>query len=44
MLKSKLVPTCIILLIVLALQGCGHKGPLYIAKKPTATDQTEQKK
>jgi len=40
----KFVLTSIMLLIVLALQGCGHKGPLYLPKKPTTPVQTEQKK
>ncbi len=44
MRNSKFVPTGIMLLIVFVLQGCGHKGPLYIPKKPTNPAQTEQKK
>ncbi|MDE2309771.1 MAG: lipoprotein [Betaproteobacteria bacterium] len=27
--------TGIMLLLTLALQGCGHKGPLYIPQPPT---------
>ena len=40
----KLALTGIMLLIVLVLQGCGHKGPLFLPKRPTTPAQTEQKK
>ena len=42
MRNSKFVVTGIILLMVLVLQGCGHKGPLFLPKNTPG--QTEQKK
>jgi predicted small lipoprotein YifL len=42
--KPKLVLPGIMLLMVLVLQGCGHKGPLFLPKNPTPPAQTEQKK
>jgi predicted small lipoprotein YifL len=42
--SSKLILTGIVLLVVLALQGCGHKGPLFLPKNPTPPAQSEQKK
>jgi len=44
MRNSKLVLMNIMLLIALVLQGCGHKGPLYMPKKPPQPAETEQKK
>ena len=44
MRNYKIVLTCIMLPVVLILQGCGHKGPLYLPKKPTTPVQAEQKK
>ena len=41
--NPKLILTGIILLMMLVLQGCGHKGPLYMPK-PTPAAQPEQKK
>ncbi|KAF0205439.1 MAG: hypothetical protein FD173_979 [Gallionellaceae bacterium] len=40
---SNLVQTSIMLLVVLALQGCGRKGPLYMPKNPAPPTQSEQK-
>jgi hypothetical protein len=42
MCNSKFVWAGIMLLMVLALQGCGRKGPLFIPKNPPP--QTEQAK
>jgi len=42
--NSKLVLGSIMLLTVLVLQGCGHKGPLYMPKNPAPPAQAEQKK
>ena len=44
MQNYKFVLTSIMLLIALILQGCGHKGALYLPKKPTTPAQAEQKK
>jgi predicted small lipoprotein YifL len=44
MQSSKLILTSIMLLMVLVLQGCGHKGPLFIPKNTTPPAQPEQKK
>ena len=41
--NPKLILTGIILLMMLVLQGCGHKGPLYMPK-PAPGGQPEQKK
>jgi predicted small lipoprotein YifL len=41
---SKLIHIGIMLLVVLVLQGCGHKGPLFIPKNTTPPAQPEQKK
>jgi predicted small lipoprotein YifL len=43
MRNSKLACVGIMLLIVLMLQGCGRKGPLYMPKTPPPT-QSEQAK
>jgi predicted small lipoprotein YifL len=32
---------CIMLLLTIFLQGCGRKGPLFLAPLPTATPQAE---
>ncbi|MFA5825579.1 MAG: lipoprotein [Gallionellaceae bacterium] len=40
---SNLILTGIMLLVVLALQGCGRKGPLYMPKNPAPPAQSEQK-
>lgn len=34
----------IMLLMLLLLQGCGRKGPLFIPKNPATPAQSEQKK
>ncbi len=34
----------IMMLMVLVLQGCGHKGPLYLPKKTATPAPAEQKK
>ncbi len=44
MRNSQFVPTSIMLLFVLVLQGCGHKGPLFLPKNTTPPAQSEQKK
>jgi predicted small lipoprotein YifL len=44
MRKSKFSLTGIMLLTVLLLQGCGHKGPLYLPKNPVPAPPTDQKK
>lgn len=33
-----------ILLLSILLQGCGHKGPLYLPQAPDASTQSDQKK
>ncbi len=40
---SNLVLASIMLLVVLALQGCGRKGALYMPKNPAPPAQSEQK-
>jgi predicted small lipoprotein YifL len=42
--SSKLIFACIMLLVMLVLQGCGHKGPLFLPKNTTQPAQSEQKK
>jgi predicted small lipoprotein YifL len=42
--NSKSLLTPIMLLAVLVLQGCGHKGPLFLPKNSTPPAQSEQKK
>jgi|GEM_PF-2808391 predicted small lipoprotein YifL len=44
MRNRKVVPLSIMLLMMLVLQGCGHKGPLFLPKNPASPAQTEQKK
>jgi predicted small lipoprotein YifL len=44
MRNPKFVLTSIMLLMMLILQGCGHKGPLYLPKNPAPAAQPEQKK
>jgi predicted small lipoprotein YifL len=44
MRNSKFVWASIMLLMVLVLQGCGRKGPLFMPKNPTPPIQSEQKK
>jgi len=44
MRNSKSILACFMLLVVLVLQGCGHKGPLFLPKNPTPPAQPEQKK
>lgn len=44
MRNSKFVWLSIMLLMALALQGCGHKGPLYMPKNPPTPPQSEQAK
>jgi predicted small lipoprotein YifL len=44
MRNSKLILTSIMLLMVLVLQGCGRKGPLFMPKNSTHPAQSEQKK
>jgi predicted small lipoprotein YifL len=44
MYSSKLILTGIMLLIVFVLQGCGHKGPLFLPKNTTPPAQSDQKK
>lgn len=44
MRNSNLVLTSIMLLMVLVLQGCGRKGPLFMPKKPAPPTQSEPKK
>lgn len=39
---SNLALTSIMLLMVLALQGCGRKGALFMPKSPTPPAQSEQ--
>lgn len=36
--------TGIVLLLTLLLQGCGHKGPMYLPQQPAAPAQSDQKK
>ena len=36
--------TGIMLLLTLLLQGCGHKGPLYLPQEPAAPQQSSQEK
>jgi len=40
MRDSVAVATGIMLLIVLLLQGCGHKGPLFMPSPPPAQQQS----
>lgn len=40
---SNSILACIMLLVMLALQGCGRKGPLYMPKNPAHPAQSEQK-
>ncbi len=44
MRNSKISLTGIMLLMVLVLQGCGHKGPLFLPKKTATPAPSEQKK
>jgi predicted small lipoprotein YifL len=44
MRNSKFTLASIMLLMVLVLQGCGRKGPLFMPKNPTPPTQAEQKK
>jgi predicted small lipoprotein YifL len=44
MRNSKLITASIMLLMVLVLQGCGRKAPLFLPKNPAQSTQSEQKK
>lgn len=44
MRNSKFSLTGIMMLMVLVLQGCGHKGPLYLPKQTATPAPAEQKK
>lgn len=44
MRNSKFFLASIMLLIVLVLQGCGRKAPLFMPKNPAPSNQSEQKK
>ncbi|TAJ77403.1 MAG: hypothetical protein EPO42_10125 [Gallionellaceae bacterium] len=44
MRKSNLVPASIMLLMVLVLQGCGRKGPLFLPKNSVPPTQSEPEK
>ena len=37
-------PACIMLLLALLLQGCGHKGPLVLPQAKSATHPNDQGK
>ncbi len=43
MRNSRVVLTSIMLLMMLVLQGCGRKGPLFMPKPAPVPPQTEQK-
>jgi predicted small lipoprotein YifL len=43
MRNSRVVLASIMLLMMLVLQGCGRKGPLFMPKPESAPPQTEQK-
>jgi len=44
MRNSKFAWASIMLLMLLVLQGCGRKGPLYMPKNPPPLTQSEQAK